>query len=42
MRCYSNVHYLFDNDARIMLLWAGVEGLLDIDSELRRASRSMP
>jgi hypothetical protein len=36
VRCYGNAHYLFDNDAKIMLLWAGIEGLLDIDSELRR------
>lgn len=36
MRYYSNCHYLFDTDARIMLLWAGIEGLLDVDSELRR------
>lgn len=36
VRCYGNAHYLFDNEAKIMLLWAGIEGLLDIDSELRR------
>ncbi|MCB4858228.1 hypothetical protein K7W03_01330 [Sphingobium sp. PNB] len=36
VRCYGNAHYLFDDDAKIMLLWAGIEGLLDIDSELRR------
>jgi hypothetical protein len=36
LRYFSNSHYLFDTDARIMLLWAGIEGLLDVDSELRR------
>lgn len=36
VRCYSNAHYLFDDDAKIMLIWAGIEGLLDVDSELRR------
>jgi hypothetical protein len=36
VRCYGNAHYLFDDDAKIMLLWAGIEGLLDVDSELRR------
>lgn len=36
VRCYGNAHYLFDDDAKIMLLWAGIEGLLDIDAELRR------
>lgn len=36
MRAYGNAHYLFDDDAKIMLLWAGIEGLLGIDAELRR------
>jgi hypothetical protein len=35
-RYYNNSHYLFDDDAKIMLLWAGIEGLLGVDSELRR------
>jgi hypothetical protein len=36
MRCYGNAHYLFDFDIRIMLLWAGIEGLLSVDAELNR------
>jgi len=36
MRCYGNAHYLFDLDTRIMLLWAGIEGLLAVDAELNR------
>lgn len=36
MRYYGNSHYLFDLDARIMLLWAGIESLLDVDAELSR------
>jgi hypothetical protein len=36
MRAYGNAHYLFDDDAKIMLLWAGIEGLLGLDAELRR------
>jgi hypothetical protein len=36
MRCYGNAHYLFDFDTRIMLLWAGIEGLLSVDAELSR------
>jgi hypothetical protein len=36
MRCYGNAHYLFDPDTRIMLLWAGIEGLLSVDAELNR------
>jgi hypothetical protein len=35
MRYFGNAHYLFDLDSRIMLLWAGIEGLLDVGSELR-------
>ena len=35
-RYYNNAHYLPDLDARLMLLWAGIEGLLNIDGELRR------
>jgi hypothetical protein len=34
-RYYNNSHYLFDVDAKIMLLWAGIEGLLDVQAELR-------
>jgi hypothetical protein len=36
MRAYGNAQYLFDDDAKIMLLWAGIEGLLGVDAELRR------
>ncbi len=36
MRCFGNSHYLFDMDVRIMLLWAGIEGLLSVDAELSR------
>jgi hypothetical protein len=36
LRCYGNAHYLFDLDTRIMLLWAGIEGLLSVDGELNR------
>ncbi len=36
MRYYNNAHYLFDHEARIMLLWAGIESLLDVDGELSR------
>ena len=36
VRYYGNAHYLFDDDAKIMLLWAGIEGLLGVDAELRR------
>lgn len=35
-RYYNNAHYLFDDDAKIMLLWAGIEGLLGIEAELSR------
>jgi hypothetical protein len=35
-RYYNNAHYLPDNDARIMLLWAGIEGLLGTDVEISR------
>ncbi len=35
-RYYSNSHYVVDHDARIMLLWAGIESLLDVDQELSR------
>lgn len=33
---YANAHYLFDVEPRIMLLWAGIEGLLDVNGEQRR------
>lgn len=36
-RYYNNAHYLPDADAKIMLLWAGIESLLDVDAELRRS-----
>ena len=36
MRCYGNAHYLPDLEVRIMLLWAGIEGLLSVDAELSR------
>jgi hypothetical protein len=36
MRAYNNAHYLFDADQQLMLIWAGIEGLLGIDGELRR------
>lgn len=36
MRCYGNAHLLPDYDVRIMLLWAGIEGLLSVDAELSR------
>ncbi len=35
-RYYNNAHYLFDDDAKIMLLWAGIEGLLGVDAEISR------
>jgi len=34
MRYYNNAHYLPDLDARIMLLWAGIEGLFGVEAEL--------
>lgn len=36
MRCYGNAHLLPEQDVRIMLLWAGIEGLLSVDAELSR------
>lgn len=33
---YNNSHYVMDHDARLMLLWAGIESLLDVDQELSR------
>ena len=36
MRCFGGAHYLMTNDVRIMLLWAGIEGLLSVDAELSR------
>lgn len=36
MRCYGNAHLLPEHDVRIMLLWAGIEGLLTVDAELSR------
>ena len=36
MRYFGNSHYLFDLEHRIMLLWAGIEGLLQVDAEHSR------
>lgn len=36
IRYLTNSFYLFDFEHRLMLLWAGIEGLLGIDGELRR------
>lgn len=36
IRCYGNAHLLPEHDVRIMLLWAGIEGLLSVDAELSR------
>jgi hypothetical protein len=33
---YANSHYLRAIESRLMLLWAGIEGLFDVDTELRR------
>lgn len=36
MVCYGNAHILSEHKVRIMLLWAGIEGLLSVDAELSR------
>lgn len=36
MRCYGNANLLPEQDVRVMLLWAGIEGLLSVDAELSR------
>lgn len=36
LRAYTNAHYLFDLDQQLMLIWAGIEGLLAVDGELSR------
>lgn len=36
LRCYGNAAYLNDAQVQLMLLWAGIEGLLSVDAELRR------
>jgi Apea-like HEPN len=36
MRYFGNSHYLFDLEHRIMLLWAGIEGLLQVEAEHSR------
>jgi hypothetical protein len=36
MRYYGNSHYLHDLESRVMLLWAGIEALLDVDTEQSR------
>lgn len=35
-RYYNSAHYLPDLDARLMLLCSGIEGLLNVEGELRR------
>ena len=35
-RYYNNAQYLPDDDARIMLLWAGIEGLVGVEAEITR------
>lgn len=34
MIAYGNAQYFVDHDSRIMLLWAGIEGLLGVEHEL--------
>lgn len=36
MKYFGNAHYLFDLEHRVMLLWAGIEGLLRVDAEHSR------
>lgn len=36
MRYFGNSHYLFDFESRVMLLWAGIEALLEVDAEQSR------
>lgn len=36
MRYFGNAHYLFDLEHRVMLLWAGIEGLLQVEAEHSR------
>lgn len=36
MMCYANSFYLPDTSVSLMLLWAGIEGLLSVDAELSR------
>lgn len=36
LRSLTNSRYLFDFDQRMMLIWAGIEGLLGVDGEFRR------
>lgn len=36
MRCYGNAQLLPEHDVRIMLMWAGIEGLLSVNAELSR------
>lgn len=36
IRSYVGAHFLPEQDIRIMLLWAGIEGLLSVDAELSR------
>ncbi len=36
MRCFGGAHLLPQQDVQIMLLWAGIEGLLSVDAELSR------
>lgn len=36
VRCLGNAHYLPDLEQRIMLFWSGIEGLIQVDGEIRR------
>lgn len=36
MRYFGNSHYLFDMESRVMLLWAGIETLLEVEAEQSR------
>lgn len=36
MKYFGNAHYLFDLEHKIMLLWAGIEGLFQVDAEQSR------
>ncbi|HUE80390.1 MAG TPA: hypothetical protein VMN38_12275 [Sphingomicrobium sp.] len=36
IRYFGNSHYLFDMESRVMLLWAGIEALLEVEAEQSR------
>ena len=36
IRCFVGVRFLPEQEVRLMLLWAGIEGLLSVDAELSR------